>query len=61
MFQDKDKFAEEGLTYDDVLLSPAFSDVLPREVSTSTQFTKKHIALLHFVANRHDRPPFQII
>ncbi|MCD4730526.1 MAG: IMP dehydrogenase [Bacteroidales bacterium] len=40
MFQDKDKFAGEGLTYDDVLLSPAFSDVLPRDVDTSTQFTK---------------------
>lgn len=40
MFQDKEKFAGEGLTYDDVLLSPAFSDVLPREVNTSTQFTK---------------------
>ena len=40
MFQDKDKFAGEGLTYDDVLLSPAFSNVLPRDVDTSTQFTK---------------------
>jgi len=40
MFQDNDKFAGEGLTYDDVLLSPAFSNVLPRDVDTSTQFTK---------------------
>lgn len=40
MLQNKDKFEREGLTYDDVLLSPAFSDVLPREVNTSTQFTK---------------------
>ncbi len=40
MFNDNDKFAGEGLTYDDVLLAPAFSQVLPREVSTSTLFTK---------------------
>jgi len=35
------KFIAEGLTYDDVLLVPAYSDVLPREVDISTQFTKK--------------------
>ncbi|MEN2766773.1 IMP dehydrogenase [Ornithinibacillus xuwenensis] len=31
-----DKFAKEGLTFDDVLLLPAKSEVLPREVSIST-------------------------
>ena len=34
------KILGEGLTYDDVLLVPAFSDVLPREVDISTKFTK---------------------
>jgi len=34
------KFIGEGLTYDDVLLVPAYSEVLPREVNLSTQFTK---------------------
>lgn len=34
------KILGEGLTYDDVLLVPAFSEVLPREVSTKTKFTK---------------------
>ncbi|MES2515994.1 MAG: IMP dehydrogenase, partial [Bacteroidota bacterium] len=34
------KFAPEGLTYDDVLLVPAYSEVLPREVNISSQFTK---------------------
>ncbi|TCI94828.1 IMP dehydrogenase [Tenacibaculum sp. M341] len=34
------KFVGEGLTYDDVLLVPAFSEVLPREVSIQTKFTK---------------------
>ncbi|WP_299052826.1 IMP dehydrogenase [uncultured Polaribacter sp.] len=34
------KILGEGLTYDDVLLVPAFSEVLPREVNIQTQFTK---------------------
>lgn len=36
-----DKFAAEGLTFDDVLLLPAKSEVLPREVSTVTNLTQK--------------------
>ncbi|MCF6349360.1 MAG: IMP dehydrogenase [Flavobacteriaceae bacterium] len=35
------KIVGEGLTYDDVLLIPAFSEVLPREVNIQTKFTKK--------------------
>jgi IMP dehydrogenase len=31
----------EGLTYDDVLLAPAYSEVLPRDVSLKSKFTKK--------------------
>ena len=31
----------EGLTYDDVLLVPAYSEVLPRETDISSYFTKK--------------------
>lgn len=34
------KFVSEGLTYDDVLLVPAYSEVLPREVTTSSYFSK---------------------
>jgi IMP dehydrogenase len=34
------KFFGEGLTFDDVLLVPSYSDVLPREVNISTQLTK---------------------
>ncbi len=30
----------DGLTFDDVLLIPAFSDVLPREVNLSTRFSR---------------------
>jgi len=36
----KDKIASEGLTFDDVLLLPAFSEVLPREVSIKSQFSR---------------------
>lgn len=35
-----DKFMGEGLTYDDVLLVPSFSNVLPRETSLKTHFTR---------------------
>jgi IMP dehydrogenase len=41
MALDSAKFVGEGLTYDDVLLVPAYSEVLPREVSTASYFTKK--------------------
>ena len=34
------KFIGEGLTYDDVLLVPAYSEVLPRDVSLASKFTK---------------------
>lgn len=35
-----DKFKEQGLTYDDVLLVPAYSETLPREVNITTRFTR---------------------
>ena len=34
------KLVKEGLTFDDVLLIPAESDVLPNEVDLSTKLTK---------------------
>ncbi|MGB0165959.1 MAG: IMP dehydrogenase, partial [Luteibaculum sp.] len=34
------KFLGDGLTYDDVLLVPAYSEVLPREVTLQTRFSK---------------------
>lgn len=34
------KFVGEGYTYDDVLLLPAYSEVLPREVDISTNFSR---------------------
>lgn len=35
-----DKIISEGLTFDDVLLVPAYSEVLPRNVDLTTKFTK---------------------
>ena len=40
MIQDNTKFVEQGLTYDDVLLVPAYSDVLPRDVKINSYFSK---------------------
>ena len=40
MTSHENKIVGEGLTYDDVLLVPAFSQVLPREVSIKSKFTK---------------------
>ena len=37
---DSDKFVGEGLTYDDVLLVPAYSEVLPRQVNVSSRFSR---------------------
>src|SRR5213083_1650517 len=36
----EDKFGREGLTFDDVLLVPAESHVLPNDASTSTRFSR---------------------
>ncbi|GMW07004.1 MAG: IMP dehydrogenase [Gammaproteobacteria bacterium] len=35
------RIAEEALTFDDVLLQPAYSDVLPRDVSLTTRLTRE--------------------
>lgn len=40
MTTDREKFFNEGLTYDDVLLVPAYSEVLPRDVDLSTHFSR---------------------
>lgn len=40
MLDDNQKFAGQGLTYDDVLLVPAYSEVLPRQVDVNTDFSR---------------------
>ena len=40
MLDNKEKFIGEGLTYDDVLLVPAYSENLPHEVNLGSKFTR---------------------
>jgi IMP dehydrogenase len=40
MAPDQAKFTGEGLTYDDVLVLPAYSNVMPRDVDITTYFSK---------------------
>ncbi|MBO0948780.1 IMP dehydrogenase [Fibrella forsythiae] len=40
MSLDASKFLYEALTYDDVLLLPAYSEVLPRDTNTTSQLTR---------------------
>jgi IMP dehydrogenase len=37
---DSNKIYGEGLTYDDVLLIPAYSQILPREVSIQSKLSR---------------------
>ena len=48
------KIIKEGLTYDDVLVVPAYSEVLPYMVSTSTQFSKNITLNIPIVAAAMD-------
>ena len=48
------KIMKEGLTYDDVLVVPSYSEVLPYMVSTSTQFTKNITLNIPVVASAMD-------
>ena len=36
----QDRIAYQGITFDDVLLEPGYSDVLPRDVDVRTQLTR---------------------
>ncbi len=49
-----DKVVMEGLTYDDVLLIPAYSEVLPRTVSLTTKFSKNIELKIPFVTAAMD-------
>src|SRR6516165_8551678 len=37
----QDRIAYQGITFDDVLLEPAYSDVLPRDVDVRSQLTRQ--------------------
>lgn len=49
-----DKVVMDGLTYDDVLLIPSYSEVLPREVSLSTKFSRNIELKVPFVTAAMD-------
>lgn len=49
-----DKIVMDGLTYDDVLLIPAYSEVLPRTVDLSTKFSKNIELRIPFVTAAMD-------
>ena len=36
----QDRIAYQGITFDDVLLEPGYSEVLPRDVDVRTQLTR---------------------
>lgn len=40
MFSYNEKIIGEGLTYDDVLLVPAYSEIIPKEVTVKSRFSK---------------------
>ncbi|GAA4376732.1 IMP dehydrogenase [Hymenobacter koreensis] len=48
------KIAFEALTYDDVLLLPAYSEVLPRDADTSTQLTRRIRLNIPFISAAMD-------
>src|SRR6516164_5441087 len=49
-----DKFAPIGLTFDDVLLLPAHSSVLPTEADTSARITRRHLLRIPLVSASMD-------
>ncbi len=49
-----DKIVMDGLTYDDVLLVPAYSDVLPRTVDLTTKFSRNIELKVPFVTAAMD-------
>ena len=49
-----DKIVMDGLTYDDVLLIPAYSDVLPRTVQLTTRFSRNIELKIPFVTAAMD-------
>ncbi|WP_198263932.1 IMP dehydrogenase [sulfur-oxidizing endosymbiont of Gigantopelta aegis] len=48
------RIVEEALTFDDVLLIPAFSDVLPKEVTLATKLTKDIVLNIPMVSAAMD-------
>ncbi len=39
----QERIAYQGITFDDVLLEPSFSEVVPRDVDVRTQLTARKV------------------
>src|SRR6516165_5012569 len=50
----QDRIAYQGITFDDVLLEPAYSDVLPRDVDVRTQLTRGILLNIPIVSSPMD-------
>lgn len=50
----KDKISDTGLTFDDVLLIPSYSEVMPREVNLRSQFTRNIVLNVPIVSAAMD-------
>ena len=50
----KEKIVMDGLTYDDVLLIPAYSEVLPKEVTLKTKFSRNIELNVPFVTGNEE-------
>ena len=50
----KEKIVMDGLTYDDVLLIPAYSEVLPKGVSLKTKFSRNIELNVPFVTGNEE-------
>jgi IMP dehydrogenase len=49
-----DRIAYQGITFDDVLLEPAYSDIVPRDVDVRTQLTRNIRANLPIISSPMD-------
>ncbi|MBL6964451.1 MAG: IMP dehydrogenase [Bacteroidetes bacterium] len=54
MTEESKKFIGRGLTYDDVLVVPAYSEVMPREVVTKTKLTRNIDINIPFISAAMD-------
>ncbi|MBP5380134.1 MAG: IMP dehydrogenase, partial [Bacteroidaceae bacterium] len=50
----EDRITMDGLTYDDVLLVPAYSEVLPRTVDLTTKFSRNIELKIPFISAAMD-------
>ena len=50
----QDKISITGITFDDVLLQPGYSEVVPNEVDVSTQLTKRIELNIPFLSSPMD-------